>query len=312
MGIFSKKIGTLHKAQRMLLGIAMGDAFGRAYEGKDRKEISKTVNWEEYSSKPKYTDDTQMTLAVAELLVSDYPFNEETLASNFVYAYRRDKRGGYSSRTKEKLEKAYCGKDFLNEAKDNPKPTSNGSAMRVMPLGILKDRNKLIEYAIMNSEITHNHPESIKSSVGVALIGHYFYHNKGPAKNLIKYVISNTKDISPESNSYLESIDQLKKIDYNVLFKNKHEYGLPCDGLKTLGVVLFILKNYYDQPFEALKQSILIGGDVDSSAELVLGAELINHELNLLPDFLFKGLENKKFGRDYIIKLGKLLGEKYS
>lgn len=300
------------KAQRMLLGSAIGDAFGRAYEGKSRDELVKKFNFEEYSSKPKYTDDMQMTLAVAELLISPYPINEETLASNFVYAYRRDKRSGYSDRTQTKLDKSYCGKDFLKEAIDNPKPTSNGSAMRAMPLGLIKDVKKVIEFAILNSKITHNHPNSIKASVGIALIGHYFYYNLGPAKNIIKFIISKTKDLYPETNSYLEEVDKLKEIDYKVLFQDKHDYGLPCDALKTLGIVLFILKKYYDNTSEALKESILIGGDVDSSGSLVLGAELINHNLETLPAFLFNDLENKKFGRDYILKIGKILGEKYS
>jgi len=98
----------------MLIGIAIGDAFGKDYENKSRSEISKKFNYDEYrKDKPIYTDDTQTTLAVAELMDSKYLFNEKTLASNLILAYRRDKRAGYSSRTKGIIEKTDYPKEYL-------------------------------------------------------------------------------------------------------------------------------------------------------------------------------------------------------
>ena len=43
-----------------------------------------------------YTDDTQMSIAVAELLVSDTHFSRENLAELFVSCFQRDPRAGYA------------------------------------------------------------------------------------------------------------------------------------------------------------------------------------------------------------------------
>ncbi len=300
------------KAQRMLLGIAIGDAFGLSYEGKSRVEIEEKITTDEYrKGKCKYSDDTQMTIAVSELLLSDFEFNEETLASNFVYAYRRDVRRGYSSTTKRILSDSYSGKGFLDRSAKRKNRKTNGSAMRALPIGLLKEVKGVANKAIINSMVSHTHPEAIKASVGIALTSHYFYYDLGEPINLIKYVTSNSKNICGECNSYLEKIDKLTVLDFKVLFGTKSEKGLPCDALMTLGVVLYIVKNHYDNPLEALKQAVLIEGDVDSSASLVLGAVMINNTFEALPEFLLCDLENRKYGRDYLIQLGTRLSNKF-
>jgi len=302
------------KAQRMMLGLAIGDAFGRNYEGKSRFEVEEKFDLTEYRhNQALYTDDTQMAIAVAELMVSHLDFSEEALASNFVYAFRRDKRRGYSSRTRESLEKAYCGKDFLDQYHESVKKetNSNGSVMRVMPIGLFKGIKDVIRYSRLNSEITHGHPEAIYSCIAVALLSHGLYYNKCSAEDCIRFILKNIRDLPPDIKKYFEEIDKLKDIDYKVLLKSHYKHGLPCNALKTVGVVLFIIKKYHNNPSEALKQSILIGGDVDSSASLTLGAVLINNEIRTLPKFLFNGLENKKYGKDYLIKLGDKLSEKF-
>lgn len=303
----------LTKIQRMLLGTAIGDAFGRGYEGKNREHILLEFDDSGYrDNTAKYTDDTQMTLAVAELILSNLPFCEETLASNFVFCYRRDERNGYSNVTKEALEKAYCGKDFLkdNSFEKTRHKKSNGSVMRALPIGLFKDEIEVITYARLSSKITHAHPEAIDSTIAIALMSHGLYYEVVKPKRIIKYIIKNL-DHNSILIPYLEEIDQLTKYDFKVLLKEDHNKGLPCDALKTMGVVLYLVKNLYNEPFEALKQAILIGGDVDSSASIALGAILINNTLDSIPSYLEEELENKKYGKSYILKLGQELSKKY-
>lgn len=304
----------LTKAQKMLLGIAIGDAFGKDYEGKSRSEIQKKFNFKEYrKDRPIYTDDAQTTLAVAELMLSKYPFNDNTLASNIVYAYRRDKRAGYSSRTQGILEKSYYSEDFLQAShnSDVNKVNSNGSVIRALPIGLYKNIKEVIKYATINSKISHNHPEAVKASIATALCSHYLYYNLGEPKNIIKFILEHTSQINPESNDYFIKIDKLNKLDYKILLGKSADYGVPCDARKTLGVSVYFTKTYFNNPTEALKQSILIGGDVDSSAAVVLGLTLMNNNLEDIPSVLFDNLENKSFGKDYLIKLGSELSRKF-
>lgn len=304
----------LTKAQKMLLGIAIGDAFGRSYENQSKEKIQETFEFTKYKNDVgTYTDDTQMTLAVAELMTSNFEFNAESLASNFVYAYKRDKHKGYSTRTKENLIDCYCGLDFLKKYPDHIKKdiTSNGSVMRTIPIGLYKDPAQVINYSQLNANISHAHPESIFATIFLSLISHNLYYDKCNIKNIIKFTNQEIQKYNyTKYCDYINLIDELDHFDTDLLF-GKGKKGLPCDALKTVGTVLYLYKQYYNDPKEALKQSIIIGGDVDSSASQLLGLVMMHNQMSKLPEFLIDNLENKTYGRDYIINLGMKLTKKF-
>lgn len=298
----------------MLAGIAIGDAFGRYYENKSRSEIHEIARFDRYlQEEVRYSDDTQMSLAVAELMVSPLPFTAEALASNFIYAWKRDRRRGYSTRTEKILEASRTGAEFLDlfSAESPVQIRSNGSAMRALPLGLYRDADTVVEYSVLNSEITHAHPEAIKASVCVSLMAHYFYYRLGRPDDVIGYILEKSAGICPEANDYLSKIAVMGDTDYSIILGSHADKGLPCDALMTLGVVLHIAQRRFDSPPEALRQSILTGGDVDSVASLVLGAVMMLHPLEALPPFLLEDIENLRYGRDYILKLGDTLGKTY-
>ena len=97
-----------------------------------------------------YTDDTQMSLALAEALYSGSPFTRDTVAQAFYTAYHRDKRPGYSSRTKAALEQSTVA-DFI---KHSPRSVTVGAAMRAVPLGVVPDVETVVKYACLNAELT--------------------------------------------------------------------------------------------------------------------------------------------------------------
>jgi len=82
----------------MLVEFAIGDAYAAAFEFVDR-ELTRDHQLGDYARHPRheiapgsYTDDTQMSIAVAELIVSSAPFTRENLADCFVQAFQRDPR----------------------------------------------------------------------------------------------------------------------------------------------------------------------------------------------------------------------------
>ncbi|MFC1723962.1 ADP-ribosylglycohydrolase family protein [Nanoarchaeota archaeon] len=104
------------KIQNMLLGIAIGDAFGAGYEfvHRNKGQVRDGVDMTKYVAHPKesfrhmpgqYTDDAQMSLGVAELLLSDEVFDTENLADTFVRVFKRDPIPGYSRGFQAILEK---------------------------------------------------------------------------------------------------------------------------------------------------------------------------------------------------------------
>lgn len=78
-----------------------------------------------------YTDDTQMSIAVAELLNEGKEFDRENLAEKFIEAYKRDPIPRYSNRTKSLLESSKNGKEFIQKA--YAVSESNGAVMRCVP-----------------------------------------------------------------------------------------------------------------------------------------------------------------------------------
>src|SRR4051812_29384991 len=88
----------------MLVEIAIGDAYGAGFEYapdrlvRERNDLSAYIQHPRHRLRPGcYTDDTQMSVAVAEAVVSDEPWTPELLARHFVTAFKRDPREGYAS-----------------------------------------------------------------------------------------------------------------------------------------------------------------------------------------------------------------------
>jgi hypothetical protein len=84
----------------MLLELAIGDAYGAGLEYADEL-VSQYNNLAGYMQHPRhgtapgqYTDDTQMSIAVAEAIVSGEPWTPKLLADALVRAFRRDPRDG--------------------------------------------------------------------------------------------------------------------------------------------------------------------------------------------------------------------------
>src|ERR1051326_8444296 len=104
----------------MLIELAIGDAYGAGFEYVARRVVEAWNDLSSYRQHPRhalppgcYTDDTQMTLGIAETMLSGEPWTGELLADRLVAAFRRDPRQGYSSRTYAAISAARDGADFL-------------------------------------------------------------------------------------------------------------------------------------------------------------------------------------------------------
>src|SRR5271157_3798270 len=132
----------------MLVRIAQGDAYGLAteYIKPDQTKVRlDALEFVRYCTHPElpvqpghYTDDTQMSVAVAEVLLERRRRAAKTdFAESFVRCYQRDPRPGYSKRIAAMLEKATGGQNLLEIA--DTQSEANGAAMRSVPLGVLSD-----------------------------------------------------------------------------------------------------------------------------------------------------------------------------
>jgi ADP-ribosylglycohydrolase/adenine/guanine phosphoribosyltransferase-like PRPP-binding protein len=306
----------IQKCIDMLLGIAIGDAWGGGYENMSRHAIGTIHNKMKRSflttyrknrktglARGRYTDDAQMSLGVAELLSSGKEFNRLNLAGAFIDAFTRDRRAGYSTTTRSALEASLQPSDFLKNV--NRCSTRNGSVMRTAPIGVLGEADKVVEYAIVNSRTTHDTEHARTATAAVSLASHFFFHQKGTPQQVFEFCLDNLAKYPEMDTGYLARVAHLDGFQPATLFGKEHsEYGVPVDAQKTAGAVLFILSRYGEDPKRALKEAVLLGGDTDTTGSLVLGISASGFGLDSIPEKLMAQLENERFGRDYLITTG--------
>jgi poly(ADP-ribose) glycohydrolase ARH3 len=108
-----------------------------------------------------YTDDTHMTIGIAESLIESEGFDGEHMAKTFIKNYEAEPWRGYGPGPPRIFGMIKSGEAWYSAANRLYRGGSfgNGSAMRVAPVGLLYSRNleQLREIAYQSSSITHSH-----------------------------------------------------------------------------------------------------------------------------------------------------------
>ena len=140
-----------------MLGAIIGDMVGSTREWHNVR--TEDFEWLPYGSR--FTDDTVMTLAVAEWLMTDPYHREETLVDCMQKLGRRYMDAGYGKMFRRWL------------LSDSPQPYhsfGNGSAMRVSPVGLYASAlEEALELARISASVTHDHPEGRPSYSSLCL-----------------------------------------------------------------------------------------------------------------------------------------------
>ena len=144
-----------------MFGAILGDMIGAPYEF-DRG--NKTKEFPLFSRESEYTDDTAMTIAVAEALMDtlgkpDGEIHDALIRSMHKWG-RRYPNAGYGGMFYRWL---------LSGGTQPNGSYGNGSAMRVSSAGWLYDSLEATRHiAALTAAVTHNHPEGIKGAEAVA------------------------------------------------------------------------------------------------------------------------------------------------
>jgi ADP-ribosyl-[dinitrogen reductase] hydrolase len=273
----------------MLIELAIGDAYGAGFEYVSEKIIREQNNLSAYRQHARhnitpgnYTDDTQMTLAVVEAMLSGEDWTPELLANFFVEAFKRDPREGYASRFYDFLCEIKSGSEFLQKIiADSEK---SGAAMRAMPLGLYADIHKVIEYSKIQAAVTHNTAKGINASIASSLMLHYFRFQLGPKDCLDQFLQEHVEgDWTQEWNGKVGAL-----------------------GVMSVSAAITAIKKS-DTMSELLKACVNFSGDVDTVATIALAAASFSTEIQQdLPENLYQGLERSRYGYDYL----QLLDEK--
>jgi len=273
----------------VLLEIAIGDAYGAGFEFSPLEKIEKYNTLNSYQEHELgiapgcYTDDTQMSLAIAELMLEGVPWTKRAIADKFVNVFKRDPRLGYSKGFQAFLSRVHSGEEFIRHIK--PHSERNGAAMRSAPLGYVRKVDTLLSMAQVQAALTHDTEVGVQSAQAIALAAHYFIYNLGDKKHVHEFVEQHT----------------------TLAWQKNWNSPVSCCGKETVNAVLSLLSSA-ESYREILIGAVAFSGDVDTVAAVGLGIASRSHLYNkALPDFLKAELESGPCGREYLVQIGNKL-----
>ena len=215
-----------------MLGAIAGDIIGSPFEYEHKKDY----DFELISDYSVFTDDTIMTLAVAQWLTES-----ENLSS--------DELVGYMQSLGRKYPSDY-GVRFLNWLWcDNPIPNDscgNGSAMRVSPVGLYaQSLNEALELAYITAAVSHSHPGGIKGAQAVAAA--VYMARVGYSKEQIRELISVMFGYN-----LFRTIEEIRPT---------YRGGATCQNSVPEAIIAFLDGNDFE---DVVRLAVSLGGDADT------------------------------------------------
>ncbi len=213
-----------------IIGAIAGDILGSSYQCKNPK----TTSFKLLQPDATYTDDTVLTIAIADSLINKKKF-APTLAE---YGKKYPDRG--------------YGKNFSQWIHTQSllpyNSYGNGSAMRVSPIGFMYNNlEKVIKTAKQSAEITHDHVEGIKGAQAIAAA--VFLARIGKSKHDIKNFIIHTF---------------IYDLDFTIEgIRSTYSFQDSCQNTVPQAIVAFLESNDYES---AIRLAISLGGDSDTLA----------------------------------------------
>ena len=239
-----------------MLGAITGDTVGSVYEFHNTKDYNFRLFFPESS----YTDDSVMTLAVANWLLSDpahtYQKLEDTMIK-FAESFPCP-MGGYGTGFYYWLFRPYHLHSYDARYGEAPYQSKsgrhpygsygNGSAMRVSAVGWFFDTLEETErVAAISAAITHNHPEGIKGAQATAAA--IFLARTGKTKEEIRDYIEKTY-----------GYDLHKTWEY---WHPIYHWESSCQGTVPQAIIAFLDSTDFE---DAIRKAVSLGGDSDTLA----------------------------------------------
>ena len=247
-----------------MLGAIIGDIVGSVYEWHNIK----TKDFPLFREDCFFTDDTVMTLAVAEGILNG------GTADHFIDAMKKYGRMYPNS--------GYGGNFYrwIFSGDRNPYNSfGNGSAMRVSPCGWITDcgvtartgmwHSEVRHIAELSAAVTHNHPEGIKGALATAdaiflcryyFGGYYGDHGKASKNNPEEYKRRIKEHIENEYGYDLSrTLDEIRPT---------YRFDVSCQGTVPPAIIAFLESKDFE---DAIRNAISLGGDSDTLAAITGG-----------------------------------------
>lgn len=152
-----------------ILGTAVGDAIGAPFEGRPGVDEASLAAWRRDDAPLRFTDDTAMTIGVAESLVARGTFDGADMAQRFVAHHDAEPWRGYGGGPPQVFDAIRGGEPWYAPAAQlfgGQGSFGNGAAMRVAPVGLFfcRDLVAVAGVARGTAAITHAHELALQGA----------------------------------------------------------------------------------------------------------------------------------------------------
>lgn len=213
-----------------MIGAIAGDVIGSVHESAG----TKTKRFPLFTPDSVYTDDTVLTVAVADCLLTGRSYVDAF--HDYFDAYPRAGFGGH-----------FVG--WAGRRQRKPYGSwGNGSAMRVSPVAYARDTlDEVLTEAERSAAVTHDHPEGVRGAQATAAA--VFLARTGASRDDIRSAVSDRfgYDLSA----------RLKDI------RPDYEFDVSCQGSVPQSILAFLESTDYE---DAVRNAISLGGDADTMA----------------------------------------------
>jgi ADP-ribosylglycohydrolase len=218
-----------------MIGAIAGDMIGSPYEG--RRHNIRTARFPLFTGYSHFTDDTVLTVAVADAIMHGEP-----VAAKFKEYYALYPHAGYGGAFKKWARSDYAG----------PYGSwGNGSAMRVSAIGFaFNTLEDVLDAAGASAAVTHDHPEGIKGAQAVAS-AIFIAREKKDKSSIADYI--------EEAFAYdlSEPLDSIRR------WYGREFTEISCQGSVPQAIIAFLES---DDLEDAIRKAVSIGGDSDTIA----------------------------------------------
>lgn len=263
------------RARLSLDGLSIGDGFGEHFF---LPWVSETVTGENLPVPPwNYTDDTEMAMAIIQVLEKCGEIDQDELAQTFARRFTDAPARGYGGGAIRLLDKISRGADWCEASSDlfgGQGSFGNGGAMRAGPLGawFADDVDATIENARRSAEVTHAHVEGQAGAIAIALAAGWAWRwaqteEKEDPRELIGWVAERLPDSEVAVSSRRAAEFPLDAWAFDVA--GELGSGAQVTAQDTVAFCLWSAAARLTDYCEAMLTTARVGGDVDTTCAIV-------------------------------------------
>ena len=228
-----------------MLGAIIGDIVGSRHEFKNNKSKDFTL----FTCACHYTDDSLMTLAIAEAFMLRRGRWREAGFQRFVIEKMVEMGRAHQANS--------WGERFYDWFMKRPVPYNsfgNGAAMRVSPVGWISETEADVKYfSRLVTEVSHNHPEGIKGAEAVAMAIY------------LARVGASMKEIRDRMIEYYPEIEHLKVDRIREYCNVDDGTFITCQRSVPEAIVCFLESTSFE---DAVRNAVSLGGDADTQGAI--------------------------------------------